>query len=141
MEPSYKILDQSEDVLFMAKGSTLAELFEQCGLAFQQTQAERELIQAREKVKILGEDRNVENLLLDFMDELFFFRDYKQMIFRNFQISIEKREGKYQLSCIAAGEKLDPLRHEKQKDVKGIEAFKVQSAEEGWKAQMLLKRT
>ena len=140
MQALHKFLDHTADVLFVAKGNTLAELFEQCALAVEETQVEIELVRAVEKVKILGEDAKIERLLFDFLDELVFFKDYKQLVFSKFEITIEEREGKYHLICFASGEKIDYIRHQPKVDVKAItmHLFKVEQVKDGWKAQVLV---
>lgn len=140
MKPLHKFLDHTADVFFVAKADTLPALFNECALAVEETMVEVTKVKAVEKVKILGESTKVESLLFDFLDELLFFKDYRQLVFSKFDIDIKESNGKYSLVCQAQGEKIDFSRHEPKVDVKAItmHEFKVEKVKEGWKAQVLI---
>ncbi|MBI2103187.1 archease [Candidatus Woesearchaeota archaeon] len=138
--PFHKFLDHTADVFFVAKADTLSELFEQCALAVEETMVDITKVVPQQKVKILGEDKNIETLLYDFLDELVFFKDYKQMMFGRFEVSIEEKDGKYFLTCLAFGEKLDLARHDPKVDVKAItmHEFEVKKIDKGWQANVIV---
>ena len=140
MQPFHKFLDHTADVLFVAKADTLNELFRQCALATQETMVEVEKVKPKHQEKILGESSKIESLLFDFLDDLIFFKDYKQMVFSTFEINITQDNGKYTLTCVATGEKIDYTRHNPKVDVKAVtmHLFKVEEVKDGWKAQVLL---
>jgi SHS2 domain-containing protein len=140
MNPFHKFLDHTADVFFVARGNTLAELFEQCALAVEETMVELDKVKPSQKEKILAEADKIDRLLFDFLDELVFFKDYKQLVFRKFDLTIKEEEGKYSLTCLAAGEKIDPLRHNPKVDVKAItmHEFEVVKDNKGWKARVLV---
>src|SRR3990167_9295909 len=112
MKPFHKFLDHTADVFFVAKAETLPALFNECRLAVEETMVNIKKVKPGRQEKILIEGENIERLLFDFLDELVFFKDYQQVIFSKFEIHIEEKGGKYQLSCLASGEKLDLTRHE-----------------------------
>ena len=140
MKPFHKFLDHTADVFFVAKAETLPDLFRECAIAVEETMVNINLIQPKEKTKILGENTKIDSLLFDFLDELLFFKDYKQLVFSKFEITIEEKNGKYILNCIAIGEKIDHTRHEPKVDVKAVtmHLFKVEQIGETWKAQVIL---
>lgn len=140
MESTRKFLDHTADIFFVAKAATLPQLFEQCALAVEETMVEIKHVKPKTKVKILGENGKVDSLLFDFLDELLFFKDYKQLVFSKFNITIEEKQGKYHLNCLAYGEKIDVLRHSPKVDVKAItmHLFEVKPVPGGWKAQVLI---
>lgn len=140
MNPLHKFLDHTADVFFVAKADTLPALFNECALAVEETMVDISKVKLKERVKILGESDKVESLLFDFLDELLFFKDYKQLVFSKFEIDIKESSGKYSLVCQAQGEKIDFSRHEPKVDVKAItmHEFKVEKVKEGWKAQVLI---
>lgn len=141
MKPSHTFLDHTADVLFTAEADDLSELFEQCGLAVEETQVELSLIEAKKTVKIKLEHRNVEMLLFNFLEELLFYKDAEQLLFSEFKATVrEKPAGGYTLECTASGEKLDPEKHQPKVDVKAItmHMFEVKKTQEGWKAQVLV---
>ncbi len=138
--PFHKFLDHTADVFFVAKANTLPELFEQCGLAVEETMVDVAKVLPKQKIKILGEDKEIDRLLYDFMDELIFFKDYKQLMFSKFEIDIQEKEGKFVLTCFASGEKLDIARHDPKVDVKAVtmHQFEVKKIDKGWQANVIL---
>lgn len=140
MKAFHKFFDHTADVLFVARAETLPELFNQCALAVEETMADVAKIKPKQKIKILGENKKVDGLLFDFMEELVFFKDYKQLLFSRFEIVITEKEGLYNMSCNAYGEKLDVARHDPRVDVKAVtmHEFEVIKDQQGWKAKVLL---
>lgn len=140
MKPSYKFLEHTADVLFQARAESLAELFNQCALALEDTQVNIEKIKARKKLKLRVEGKSMESLLFEFLNELIFYKDAELLIFNKFAISIEEKGEKYILDCTAQGEKLDHLKHEPKVDVKAItmHLFEVKKIKDGWQARVLL---
>lgn len=138
----YKFLDHTADVMFVAKAATLPELFEQCALATEETMVDIAKVKPKVSEKILVEEKTVEQLLFSFLDELVFFKDYKQMMFSKFEIQIQglSTGNGYELKCLAWGEKLDLTRHNPKVDVKAVtmHLFKVEEVPSGWKAQVIL---
>ena len=92
--PFHKFLDHTADVFFVAKAETLPELFNECALAVEETMVDISKVNPKQKVKILGEDIKIEGLLFDFLDELLFYKDAKQLIFSKFEIEIKERDRK-----------------------------------------------
>ena len=141
MKPSYKFLDHTADVLFQAEAKTLPELFEQCALALQETQVDISTVKPRQAVEITGENKNLDYLLFDFLDNLLFQKDSAQLVFSKFEAHIEQHpDGVYALRCTAQGEKLNVKKHNPKVDVKAItmHMFEIKKTKQGWKAQVLV---
>ena len=140
MKPFHKFLDHTADVFFVAKAETLPDLFRECAVAVEETMVNVDLVQPKEKIKILGENAKIDSLLFDFLDELLFFKDYKQLVFSKFEIEIKEENQKYHLICVAHGEKINFAKHEPKVDVKAItmHEFKVEKVKDGWKARVLI---
>lgn len=140
MKSFHKFFDHTADVLFVARGDTLPELFRECALATEETMVDVSSIKEKQKIKILVENKDVEGLLHDFLDELVFFKDYKQLLFSKFEITIEEKKDGFNLACTASGEKLDITRHDPRVDVKAVtrHEFEVVKDKQGWKAKVLL---
>ena len=140
MQPMHKFLDHTADIFFVAKADTLPQLFNECALAVEETMVEVDQVQPKQKTKILAEADKIQNLLFDFLDDVVFFKDYKQLVFSKFEIDIKEENGKYNLVCFAHGEKLDIVRHKPKVDVKAItmHEFKVEQVKGVWKAQVLV---
>jgi len=154
MKASRKYLEHTADVLFLAEAETLPELFEQCAIAVEETQVDAENFEPKEKVIITGENKKIDLLLFDFLDDLLMYKDSELLIFSKFDIKIDEKvvageecgedncEGKttYNLTCTAYGEKIDHEKHDRKVDVKAItmHMFEVKKVEGGWKAKILL---
>ncbi len=142
MTGMHKFLDHTADVFFVAKGATLPEVFTECALATEETMVNTEKVRLKEQIKILCEESKIDRLLFDFLDELVFFKDYRQLVFSKFEITLEQKGNKYYLACVAHGEKLDYTRHEPRVDIKAVtmHMFKIEFLEDKkqWKAQVLL---
>ncbi|HLC88972.1 MAG TPA: archease [Candidatus Nanoarchaeia archaeon] len=145
MKAFHKYLEQDQkEVFFVARADSLPELFKECALAVEGAAISTETVQPKEQIKILGENATAAGLLFDFLDELVFFKDYKQLVFGNFEIDINEaaeKGDKFSLTCLAKGEKIHYIRHEPKADIKSVDKqrFKLENTERGWKAQVLLK--
>lgn len=137
---SYTFIDHTADVLFEAEGSTLSELFEQCALAVEDTQITLDNVGTSEVREITGKNNNIEHLLFDFLDDLLFYKDSEMLIFSKFDVTVEEKDGEFQLTCTASGEMLDQEKHEQKVDVKAItmHMFEVRKDGDVWKARVLV---
>lgn len=140
MKPFHKFFDHTADVLFVARADTLPELFRECAAAVEETMVDVSAVKAKEKVKILAENVKIDGLLFDFLEELVFFKDYKQLVFSKYDLEIREKEKGFALICFAYGEKLDVSRHDPRVDVKAVtmHEFEVVKDKQGWKAKVLL---
>lgn len=143
MLPYHKFLEHTADVLFVAEAEALPELFKQCALAVEEVMVNPVKIQPKQKVEITGENKSIENLLFDFLDDLIYYKDAEQLVFSSFEIKIEEKEegSLFQLKCTACGEKINPEAHEPKVDIKAItlHLFEVKKTETGtWQAQVLV---
>jgi SHS2 domain-containing protein len=134
------IEEHTADILFEVEASTLGELFEQCGMAVEESQLELHNVEQTEEKEIKGENKNLEYLLFDFLDDLLFFKDTEQLIFSKFKIKVEKVDDKYVMDCKAFGEKINVQKHEQKVDVKAItmHMFEVKKEKDVWKAKVLI---
>ena len=134
------IEEHTADILFLAEASTLGELFEQCGMAVEESQIELDKISQDVEKEIKGENKKLDYLLFDFLDDLLFFKDTEQLIFSKFKIKVEKVDDKFVMNCKAFGEKINPQKHEQKVDVKAItmHMFEVKKEKDLWKAKVLI---
>ncbi|MBU0470326.1 MAG: archease [Nanoarchaeota archaeon] len=140
MKASRKFIEHTADILFQAEAPSLKELFEQCGLALEESQLELSNVSQKEEKLITGKHKDIDRLLFDFLDDLLFYKDSEQLIFSGFNVIITKKEGEYHLKCKALGEKINRKKHEEKVDVKAItmHLFEVKKIKDGWKAQVLI---
>ncbi len=140
MKPRYTYLEHTADVLFVAEAPDLAELFNQCALAVEQSMVEVKKVVPKKKAIIKLENASLDYLLFDFLNELLIYKDSEQLMFSKFETKVEEKEGKYKLNCTAFGEKLDVKKHQAKVDIKAItmHLFEVKKTASGWKAQVLV---
>ena len=129
------------DVAFEAWGDTVEELFTAAAEATMNVMV-RELstIAPRVKKAIRVQEEALDLLLFDLLQELIFYKDAERLLLRVGGVRIEKREDGFELECEAAGEELDPARHDLIVDVKAVtlHKFKVEQSGRGWDALVIL---
>jgi protein archease len=129
------------DIAFQATGRDLPELFCAAADATMNVMIENlDSIEARENREIRLENEKIDMLLFDFLQELIYFKDAERLLLRLREVRIQEKENRYLLWGTAAGEKLDPTRHEQRCDVKAVTLhhFQVAQQDGGWKAVVIL---
>ena len=138
---SYKFLEDISlaDVAFEATGKNLEELFESAALATTNVMIkDLKTIKPKIKKKIKLKAKTIENLLHNFLQELVFLKDAKQLVFSKYKIKIDEK--KFELTAEIFGEKLNPKTQEHMVDVKAItwHHFSVKKVREKWCASVIL---
>ena len=136
----YKFFDHTADVLFEAKGKTLDGLFEAAALATEETQVDLKTVKPKKTVKITIETSDLEALLFNFLQEIIFYKDAKQLLFSEFKIQIKENNGLYTLKAEMKGEKIDQKKHKLNVDVKAVtlHRFEVKKIKNRWFARVIL---
>ena len=138
----YQYLDDiaTADVAFLATGTSLEELFSAAGDALMNVMvADLAAILRRDTVTVDLEETDLDLLLFSFLQELIFYKDARQLLLRTSRITITEVDGTH-LRAILSGERIDPLRHKLDVDVKAVTLyrFRVEKVGEGWEAQVIL---
>ena len=111
---AYKYLEDVSiaDVAFEATGKTLEGMFESAGLAVTNVMV-KDLKSVKPKVRksIKLENKDVEKLLFNFLQEFVFWKDKDLLLFSKVCVKIKHQDG-YFLSATLSGEKIDAKRHE-----------------------------
>ncbi len=129
------------DIAFEATGETVEQVFVAAAEATMNVMVEElRSIEGRVEKRIELENRDLDMLLFDLLQELVYYKDAQQLLLRVREIAIAERDGTYLLSARAAGEKLDPERHEQRADVKAVtlHQFTLQKTDALWKALVIL---
>jgi len=136
---AYKFLEHTADALFEVKAKSLEQLFSDAAKALNALQVKLKTLQAKEKKEIELKNENLESLLFDFLQELVFIKDLKQMLFARFKIEIKKNKI-YKLKAICYGDKIDMKRQELLADAKAItmHEFRVWREKGFWRARVLV---
>jgi len=137
--PNYKFLEgiSVADLAFEATGKDLNALFENAALAMLESQAVLETISPKVTKKVVLENKDIGQLLFDFLNEIIYFKDAEQLIFKTVKVAITDS---YKLVAELKGEKIDLKKHRLGNDLKAVtmHKFKVEQAKTGWKCQVVI---
>ena len=135
----YKFLEHTADIMFEAYGSSLNELFQNSGLATEETMVNLKQIKPVIKKEIKLENKTLEGLLYDFLAELIFLKDAELLLFSKIKASVKKQKEHYFLKAELSGEKLTK-NHEQKVDVKAVtwHKFKIENLKDNIKATVIL---
>jgi len=127
------------DVAFRASGRSLAELFESAGMAVTETMTDASKLKPKVERKIELRNDKVDGLLFDFLQELVYLKDVKQLLVGHFSVIIEE-DGGYRLTAQLAGEKINQKKMELRADVKAVtlHMFEVKKVGRLWTATVVL---
>lgn len=129
------------DVAFEAWGETLEELCVAAADATMNVMVEvLDTIEPRVTKELCLEADTAEMLLFELLQELIFWKDAEQLLLRVIAARIRQEEGRFFLVARAAGERLDPEKHELVVDVKAVtfHRYRVEPAARGWEATVIL---
>lgn len=139
----YRYLDDiaTADVAFEAVGTDLESVFISSAEAAMNVMVEDlGAIERKEEVSFRVEDAELDLLLLNFINELVFYKDAKRLLLRVESVKIRQEGTLYTLEAQAWGEVLDPAKHPLSADVKAatLHRLSLKETSEGWKATMVL---
>lgn len=118
-------------------GATLEEAFAQAARALTAVMVDPETVAPRETVTIACSAPDRETLLVDWLNALLFETATRHMLFAQFAVRIEGDR----LEATAAGEPIDPARHQPAVEVKGATMTELAVRplpEGGWLAQCVV---
>lgn len=135
----YEVFDHTADIGIRIEAASLEELFcEAAEALFSLIVANLQDVQPRERLSFGLElqDREYDFLLFDWLNELLFTFDTRQIVLARFdaKISLSGLQG------TALGEPIDPARHQLEHEVKAItyHGLKVIQEDEQWLAEVIV---
>lgn len=138
---AYRYLENiaKADAAFEVKAESLKGLFKDAALALFGLMVDLNSVEAKESRQIILENKKIEDLLFDFLEELVFLKDKDYILFKEFQIDISFNK-KYKLKAQAKGEMINPQKHKLEVDVKAItlHLFKVEQKNKIWYARIVV---
>lgn len=123
----YKILEgiATADVAYEVYGKTIEELFENAAEAIEQTMVDLKNVKPVINQQLSVTNQQLEILLLDFLNELLFYKDSQRVIFSRFRIRVSQLDAiRYTLDANLWGEKIDIEKHKLRGDVKAVTRHK-----------------
>ncbi len=106
------------DIAFEVTAPTLNKLFEEAAMACSDIMVDPKTVKAKVKKIIKLKADNLDNLLLDFLNELVFLKDTKGLLFNKYFIKVDEKL--FSLTAVATGEKIDRKNHDLRNDLKAI---------------------
>lgn len=137
MKPGWEHFDHQADIGIRGYGRTMAEAFEQAGLALTAVITVLSRVRQDGKVEVFCEAPDREMLLADWLNIILREMSAQKMLFSRYQVTIEGNRLRGELW----GEKLDRTRHEPAVEVKGASYLHLRVVEDdqgGWIAQCVV---
>ena len=142
---AYKYLEDVSiaDVAFEATGKTLDGMFESAGLAVTNVMVKNlRSVKPGIRKTIKLENKDVEKLLFNFLQEFVFWKDKDLLLFSKVCVKIKepKKPGQpYSMVATLSGDKIDAKKHDMLVDVKAVtwHLFKVEKTKD-WKCHVVL---
>ena len=124
--------DVTSDLSFVAKGTSLSEVF--CAAAealLDATLEERETLREQELRHVVLVEPDLELLLLRFLNELVYLRDADGLLLRPREVVVQPTPTGAHLTADLVGESIDPARHRLASEVKAATAHGLSLTREG----------
>ncbi len=128
------------DIAFIAKGTTLIELFYSAAMATASLQTDINLLSGEISAQIHIEKSSIEFLLKAFLDEILYFKDAELLFAKDFTINVYELENRLYFEGTLFGSIFDFNIHPMHNDLKAItwHDFRVTKTEEGWECYVLI---
>ncbi|MBT0652875.1 archease [Geomobilimonas luticola] len=129
------------DAAFALWGESREELFRAAAEALLNEMVENPAaIGTQETADISLRQEALDLLLMDFLNELIYLKDARQLLLRVDEMSLGDSLGGFTLQAHCSGERIDPTRHHLLADVKAATLYrlKVERVERRWKGTVVL---
>jgi len=110
MKKKFRFLPHTADIKIEAWGSDLEEAFINAGKAFTDTIVDLSKVGKNIKRRITVEGEDLEELLYNFIEKLILTLDIDNLIFSDYKISIDKKDG-FKMDVEAYGDIIDLDKH------------------------------
>jgi len=115
MENKFEVIDHTADIGIVAYGGNLNELFANAARGLFSLITDIDKIASKVSKKIELDDRDMESLLVAWLNDLLYTFEVESTIFGDFDVTVS--EGN-RLSANCYGEKVDPQRHHLRREIK-----------------------
>jgi len=124
------------DIAFEAYGKNLNEVFENSAYAFFDMTCNPKTVKSKIKKVINIKAENEKDLLYNFLAELIFLKDSKQLIFNKVKVIIKNNN----LQATLYGDKINYEKQELRNDIKAItfHQFNLEKTKKGYKSRIVV---
>lgn len=128
------------DVAFEAYGKTVEELFENAALALTSVMVDVKTVGGIHNLEFKIQNEKLEDLLFDFLSEIVFLKDSKNLLFSKYRITIEKQHNLNILHATFLGEEINRKKHHLKIDVKAVtkHQFFLREDKNGFRCRVVL---
>ncbi len=129
------------DIAFAAWGETIEEAFRSAADATMNVMVEDlDSIAPLERRAVVTENKSLEMLLLDLLEEQIYLKDAEGLLTRTTAIDVREIATGYRLEATLAGERIDPGQHRLRVDVKAVTLHRLSFGRtaRGWEASVTL---
>jgi SHS2 domain-containing protein len=139
--PPFEHLEHTADVLVVAYGRSLEELYENAARGVFEIITDTGKVEARETRRVKTTGMDLEQLLYKRIEELLFLHETEGLVFGYFKVhTIEKQGEEYVLRATVGGEKFDESKHEYRTMVKAMTyaQMRIERLDGLWKASFVV---
>ena len=136
----FELFEHTADIGIRGFGKTREEAFSEAAKAMLSVMVDLKSVSGKRKVELKEKADSAENLLAEFLNEILFTMDTKEMIFSEAKVKeIREEKGKFHLSAVLLGEKKSK-NHRFMTEVKAATYSQLKVAEEEgkWVAQCIV---
>ncbi|MCX5843809.1 MAG: archease [Deltaproteobacteria bacterium] len=135
----YEYLEHTADLFFRAFGKSLGECYGNAARAMFSAMIDPRSVDPVIKRTILLEANDLPALMHDYLSEILFLFETEGLVFRDFDVSVEKKEEVYKLSAVLSGEEFNKKKHIVLTDIKAVtyHGLKVEKRDGQWVAEVL----
>jgi SHS2 domain-containing protein len=129
------------DIAFEAFGKNLNQLFENAALALNETMVDTKTVSAKAKKIFKLQNAQLNNLFVDFLNEIIYYKDADSMLFSKYKVKIEQKDKLWKLAAEISGDKIDWQKHKLLADAKAAtwHLFELEQKKgKGWRAQVVI---
>lgn len=131
MSFNYRFIEHTADIAIEASGSSIEELFIAAAEGWKAIALEDAITNPAGKLELNLVQDSIEELLVNFLDELNFQLNTKKWIFSAVQLlRIIKEDSHWKLFSLLKGEYIDPVRHEVKVEIKAVTFHQVEIKKE-----------
>ena len=142
MPGDFEVIEHTADMALRIRGATLDELFEAGARGLAHLLSPTGGIGSIEEHSFEKESLSLERLLVEFLSELVFLHETREMLFSGFDVAVSGSEGEggYHVRATARGEPFDPKRHTLDSPVKAVtqHMLAVDRTGDGWEATIVM---
>ncbi len=115
---AYKYLEHQADIGILASGKSFEKAFEEGAKAMFNLMINVKQIMPKKEILIECSAESMENLFVEWLNELLAQIDIKELYFSKFKVTILEGEGDFLLKAKVSGEKLNKKKHKIKTEVK-----------------------